>query len=35
MKEKETKLTIPAESAQDREGIDAEKEAAVSTPHTG
>lgn len=35
MKEKETKLTIPAESAQDREGIDAEKEAAVSAPHTG
>lgn len=35
MKENEKKLTISAESAQDREGIDAEKDAAVSTPHTG
>lgn len=35
MKEKETKLTISEESAQTREGIDAEKKAAVSTPHTG
>lgn len=35
MKETEKKLTISAESAQSREGIDAEKEAAFSTPHTG
>lgn len=35
MKEKETKLAISAESAQSREGIDAEKEAAVSTPQPG
>lgn len=35
MKEKETKLTVSAESAQAGEGIDAEKGAAVSTPQAG
>ena len=35
MKEKEKKLTVSAESAQARDGIDAEKKAAVSTPQTG
>lgn len=35
MKENENKLTISAESAQSRESIDAEKEAAVSEPQTG